>query len=148
MSTSTQTDPNQTSGNLHLQESGTQRSSTSSQTAASHPTYQEISRWSPDTSTVAGSTPGSAPSEHQSRSQHSAGSSPATQHSSTSIEPNIETIKEERALTASALEHGGPPASPEERTGETYTARMTENPTATQQMSSSGHEARRARRRQ
>ncbi|KKZ63887.1 hypothetical protein EMCG_01840 [[Emmonsia] crescens] len=146
MSTSNQTDPTRTSGNL--QEISTQRSSASSQTAASQPTYQEISHWSPDTSTVAASTPGSAPSEHQSRSQLSAGSSPATHRASASIEPNIETINEEKARTASALEHGGPPASPEERTGETYTARMTENPTATQQVSSSGHEARRARRRQ
>ncbi|EEH42185.2 uncharacterized protein PADG_07005 [Paracoccidioides brasiliensis Pb18] len=137
MSTFNQTDL--TSGNL--QASSTHHSSSSSQAAAaSQLTYQEISRWSPDTDSDA--------SEHQSSSQRSAGGIPATHRSSTSTEPNSETIEEHRARTAFALENGGPPASPEKRTGETYTARITKNPTANQHESSRIHGARRARRRQ
>ncbi|KAK2802206.1 hypothetical protein FQN51_004888 [Onygenales sp. PD_10] len=148
MSTSDQTNPTRMSNSS--QATSTQHSSTSSQTAVSQPSYQEISRWSPDSSSLAASASGGVPSEHQSNSRPSvavsaAGSMLAAHRSSTSTQPSADTVAAERARAASALDHGVPPAPPEERTGETYGARMIEDPAATQHVSSSGHDARRAR---
>ncbi|KAK2812745.1 hypothetical protein FQN50_001074 [Emmonsiellopsis sp. PD_5] len=120
-------------------------------TTRNQPSYQEISRWSPDSSSLSANASGVVPSQRQTSSQPSVavsmagGSAPATNRSSTSAQPSGDIVAAERARAAFALDHGAPPAPPEERTGETFGARMIEDPVATQHVSSSGHDARRAR---
>ncbi|PGH10648.1 hypothetical protein AJ79_05362 [Helicocarpus griseus UAMH5409] len=130
------------------QMNSTQRSSTSNQAPDNN--LVEISHWSPDSSSAAASTAGGAASERQPGSQRSmratAGpSTVSTPRSPTSTQPSADIIRAERARAAFALGHGGPPAPPEERMAETFRARVIENPTATGQVSSSGHQSRHAR---
>ncbi|KAK2763189.1 hypothetical protein FQN54_009825 [Arachnomyces sp. PD_36] len=127
--------------------------SASGGTGGSQPGNQEISRWSPDTSSMAASAASGGLQGQQPSAQHSASATPAdsvraARGSTDGDETKADSVEEERARTAFALEHGGQRTSSNERTAEIYTGRMTEDPTAAQQMSSSGQGARRARRRQ
>ncbi|EFW14150.1 hypothetical protein D8B26_002477 [Coccidioides posadasii str. Silveira] len=119
--------------------------SDSSRTTVSQPIIEEISRWSPDTSSLATATTGGAPSGHRSGSQQSTIASmgdsiAATYGSSTS--DTAGRVAGDIARTESALVHGSPPAPLEERIAERLVTSMTANPEAAQQLSSSGRSAR------
>ncbi|KKZ59042.1 hypothetical protein EMCG_00910 [[Emmonsia] crescens] len=127
----------------------TQQSTASSQTTASqsgHDQYQEISRWSPNTSSLATSTAGGSSS--RASAQHSTGASTVNSTAAThgSVASNTTTstdgVDVARERTLLALEHGGQPAPPSERTGEDLISRVTRDPQAAQLMSSSGTRAR------
>ncbi|PGH36608.1 hypothetical protein GX50_00467 [[Emmonsia] crescens] len=132
----------------------TQQSAASSQTTASqsgHDQYQEISRWSPNTSSLATSTAGGSSS--RASAQHSTGAptvnstaathgSAAASNTTSNTTTSTNGVDAARERTLLALEHGGQPAPPSERTGEDLISRVTRDPQAAQLMSSSGTRAR------
>lgn len=126
----------------------TQQSAAGSQTTASqswHGQYQEISRWSPNTSSLGSSSRGPASTQHSTGAptvdSTAATHGPAASNT-TSNTTSTNSVDVERERTLLALEHGGQPAPPSERTGEDLISRVTRDPQAAQLMSSSGTHAR------
>ncbi|PGH02856.1 hypothetical protein AJ79_07512 [Helicocarpus griseus UAMH5409] len=135
----------------------TTQSAASSQTTSSQPghaQYQEISRWSPNTLSLAASTAGES-SRAPASTQHSTGTpaanstaathGSAANNSTNNITTSTNGVDAERERTLLALERGGQPAPPSERTGEDLVSRVIRNPQAAQLMSSSGSYARNRR---
>ncbi|EEH09929.1 predicted protein [Histoplasma capsulatum G186AR] len=149
MSTSTRADTARTSDNsqANAQQSAASRQRTANQSGLGQ--QQEISRWSPNTSSRATSTVGDT-AQGPSRMQHSAGSTTATRGSPTSnTTSNISNkgnVEAARERTLSALEHGAQFAPDSERNAETLISAVTQNPQAAQQLSSSGRHAQDRRR--
>ncbi|PGH32064.1 hypothetical protein GX50_05133 [[Emmonsia] crescens] len=108
----------------------------------------EISRWSPNTSSLAPSTAGDSargPSETERSVGASRGGSTIANHGSTTnntmSNATTGSVGAARERTLSILEHGGQPAPVSERNAETMASNFTQNPRSVQQLSSSGAKA-------
>ncbi|PGH32009.1 hypothetical protein GX50_05203 [[Emmonsia] crescens] len=144
MSTSARADAARTNDNA---QATTQQSAAADRTATGEPGLgqdQEISHWSPDTSSVATSSAAQGPSDMQrsvgartvDRTTANGGSTASNTTSNTTSR-----VEAERERTQFALEHGGTVAPASARTAERFGATVTQDPQAAQQMSSSGRHA-------
>lgn len=108
--------------------------------------HQEVSRWSPNTS-----SPGMSDAGAQRSTEETVDSTAAAHGSTTARDTftNAGSVEAERERARFALEHGGQRAPESERNAEGLSSRVTQNPEAAQVVSSSGSAAqeRRSRRR-
>ncbi|KKZ61431.1 hypothetical protein EMCG_03944 [[Emmonsia] crescens] len=105
---------------------------------------QEISHWSPDTSSVATSSVAQGPSDTQRSMGARTVDSTAANCGSTASNTTSNTtssVEAERERTEFAMEHSGTVASASARSAERFGATVTKDPQAAQQMSSSGRHA-------
>ncbi|OJD09885.1 hypothetical protein AJ78_08880 [Emergomyces pasteurianus Ep9510] len=143
MSTSSRTDVARTSDSSPA---ATEQRAAISQITTTQSGYQEISRWSPNTSSLAPSTAGGSSAQALAGTSGPAG---ATVNSTTAVRGSntignnttTDSVEAERERARLALEYGGTSAPASERTAEQYTSAVTQDPQAAQQLSSSGRYA-------
>lgn len=144
MSSSTGTSSGNNSHPTEQQQGSTTQTTATSQSGLGQERQEEISRWSPNTSSQGTSAAGG-----HSTGESTIHSTAATHGSATSdTATSTGNVEAERGRALHALEHGGQPAAESERNAEAVVSGITRDPESAQIASSSGTtaQARRPRR--